>query len=124
MSIKQVLTIIGESFAAPNSGSFVVHTNHGNVVLREGGVYDGIDLSGADLAGATLSKIRLRGAKLVGANLSGTNFAGADLTNADLSGSNVSGAQFDGATMENVISAGVLIDRPPTGVAQNFFNAE
>lgn len=121
MNLKKIFTIVGETFAAPASGSYVVHTNHGDVVLREGGVHDGIDLSGANLAGANLPKIHLRGAKLKDANLAGAVFVDADLTGADLSGSNVSGAKFDGAILHNVKADSMRIEIPPSGVAPDFF---
>ena len=77
----------------------------------------GLDLSGANLAGANLSGANLHGVKLVGATLTGANLAKADLTGTWIMKANFDRANLSGATLQIVVTAEAMDNRPETAAS-------
>jgi uncharacterized protein YjbI with pentapeptide repeats len=114
---SSVATILKETFAAPLSGSYIVPTKHGDIIIRQRGHYEGLDLTGADLSGLDLSDTDLRKSKLIDVKLNGTNFSGANLAGSILERVEASGAKFDGANLEGSTVADVTFEIPPSGLS-------
>ena len=111
--------VLMETFAAPLSGSYVISTDKGELVLREKGNYESIDLSNLTLEHISLAGANLRNANLMGADLTCVNFKGADLSGANLSGAIINSTNFDNANMENTRLQDVKFTLPPTGIDIN-----
>ena len=119
---EKVGYILKETFNSPRKDSFVAEVEGKSVVLREGGVYEGINLEGADLRGARLNKINLRNA-----NLTNVNLAGAQIRNAILDGAKLQGVVLSGTTDMTGVQLdinslkGAVINVTPLGITPDAF---
>jgi len=118
---KKLGYILAETFSSPRKDSFVVEVKGKLVVLREGGVYKGINLKGADLRGARLNKIDLRNADLTNANLTGAQIRNANLHGAKLQGAVLSGVDMTGVKLGKNALKGAVINVAPLGISSDAF---